>query len=434
MKIMVASDHAGFPLKQIVLEYLAAQGVQVLDGGTERAGQVVDYPDVATSVARALQRGECDRGILICGTGLGMSIAANRFPWVRAGLCSDSYSARQARAHNDSNVLCLGAWVTTPERAMGIIDDWLRAEYEGARHVPRLAKLRAMPGAEARSWGKVPFTPFLLSVALSPNFSVFGPLLFAGRLEEGIRTAAEAGFQAVELSLRTPGDIQFEAVTSLLDSCSLAVSAIATGQSYLHDGLAFCTPDSKTREAVVDRMRGLIDLAARFGARVIFGGVRGKLAGDRADWPRQRELAVAALRACAAYADERQVTVLIEPINRYETNYINTAAEGLALIDELGAANVRLLLDTFHMNIEEVDLCESLRRAGDRLGYVHLADSNRHAPGLGHLPFGPVFETLEGMDYRGPVGLEILPLPDDRSAALKGGHFMRAAKGDNGQT
>jgi sugar phosphate isomerase/epimerase len=111
--------------------------------------------------------------------------------------------------------------------------------------------------------------------------------------------------------------------------------------------------------------------------------------------------------------------VYVEPINRYETNFINTVADGLAALDAINEAEVKLLLDTFHMNIEEFDLSAALRAAGDRLGYVHFADSNRQAPGRGHIDFLSLLRTLKDMGYRGRITAEILPLPDDE-AALQG--------------
>jgi sugar phosphate isomerase/epimerase len=165
-------------------------------------------------------------------------------------------------------------------------------------------------------------------------------------------------------------------------------------------------------------------LASKFKAAVIIGGIRGRLSGTETEQAQQREAAVQAMRECARFAAAHHVMLLIEPINRYETNFINSAADGLALLDEIGEPSVELLLDTFHMNIEDVCINGSLEAAGDRLGYVHVADSNRRAPGQGHLDFRSVLHTLAKIGYEGPVTAEILPVPDDLKAIRQAGSFL----------
>ncbi len=142
MPIVVGSDHAGFAMKQTVLEHLTAAGEQVIDVGTFSADPV-DYPDYARAVAEAVLRGDAERGILICGSGVGASVAANKLPGVRAGLCHDTYSARQGVEHDDMNVLCLGARVIGPELALELVRAFLGASFSGEeRHRRRLAKIR----------------------------------------------------------------------------------------------------------------------------------------------------------------------------------------------------------------------------------------------------------------------------------------------------
>jgi sugar phosphate isomerase/epimerase len=254
-------------------------------------------------------------------------------------------------------------------------------------------------------------------VAISPRESGFAPLLFAGRLEEGLAAASELGFAAVELSLRSPDDVEPDALRSTLGAHHLALSAIATGQAWLVDSLCLAAPDPAVRSAAAGRLVGAIELAAEFGARVIVGGIRGRLVGTPAEQASQRAGAVEAIGECARRAAQLGVRLLIEPINRYETNFVNTAAEGLALLAEVGEPSVQLLLDTFHMNIEEQSLAGAVSSVGERLGYVHIADSNRRAPGEGHVDFAAVLAALEEIDYGGMLVAEILPLPDDRAAA-----------------
>ena len=271
--------------------------------------------------------------------------------------------------------------------------------------------------------------PFRFGVALSPEPTSFAPLLFAGRLEEGVRAAAQSGFHAVELSLRRPEAVQFDGLATLLNDNGLSLSAIATAQSCLHDALCLSDVRTDVRAVAVERLKGMIQLTARFDARVIINGIQGRLLGTADEQHSRRAGAVEAIGACARFAAHHGVTLLIEPINRYETNFVNTVAEGLALADEIGETSVKLLPDTFHMNIEEADMSASLRAAGDRLGYFHVADSNRHAPGQGHIDFPNLLQTLAQIGYRGYVTAEILPLPDDSTAMQRAGEFLNQLTG-----
>jgi len=138
--IAIAADHAGFALKQTLIEVLAGRGLTVLDLGTDGPASV-DYPDFGEALARAIETGRAERGVLVCGTGIGISIAANRNPAVRAALCHDGTSARLARLHNDANVLALGARLIGEEVAKDCLATFLDTEFEGGRHARRVAKL-----------------------------------------------------------------------------------------------------------------------------------------------------------------------------------------------------------------------------------------------------------------------------------------------------
>ncbi len=148
-------DHGGFPLRSTILELLRAEGLEVLDFGTF-SPEPVDYPDYAEAVGLAVREGRAQHGILVCGSGVGASIAANKIPGVRAALCHDSFSARQGREDDDCNVLCLGARVVGPSLASDLIRIWLAAKFSGAeRHRRRLAKVAAL---EVR-WQSEPCEP-----------------------------------------------------------------------------------------------------------------------------------------------------------------------------------------------------------------------------------------------------------------------------------
>ncbi|MDK2985055.1 MAG: ribose 5-phosphate isomerase [Clostridia bacterium] len=140
MKLALGSDHGGFNLKEKIKEYLDEKGITYEDMGTYNSGSV-DYPDFAKKVAEAVAKGEYERGILICGTGIGIGIAANKVPGIRAALCHDTFSARYAREHNNANILTMGERVIGPGLAIEIVDTWLKAEFSGGRHERRVNKI-----------------------------------------------------------------------------------------------------------------------------------------------------------------------------------------------------------------------------------------------------------------------------------------------------
>lgn len=144
MRIAIGADHAGFEMKRDLAGYLAKAGHEVTDLGTHSTAPV-DYPDIAEAVAQAIRNGQADRGVLVCGSGAGAAIAACKFPGVRAAVCHDSYSARQAVEHDDLNVLCLGSRVIGPALAQVLADTFLAASFSGEeRHMKRLAKIDAI--------------------------------------------------------------------------------------------------------------------------------------------------------------------------------------------------------------------------------------------------------------------------------------------------
>ena len=143
MKIAIASDHGGYALKQELIAHLAARGVECVDFGTD-SEESCDYPDYAAPACKAVLDGRCERGILVCGTGIGMSLAANKIRGIRCALCGDCYSAEMTRRHNNANMLALGGRVTGPELAFRIADLFLDTPFEGGRHQRRIDKVMAL--------------------------------------------------------------------------------------------------------------------------------------------------------------------------------------------------------------------------------------------------------------------------------------------------
>jgi len=138
VKLAAGSDHAGFAIKEAVVRRLRAQGHEVIDVGTTDGETSVDYPDYAHAVAAMVERGEVERGLLVCGTGLGVCMAANRHHGVRAADCTTPHLAEMARRHNDANVLCLAGRVLSEEEAWAITEVWMATPFEGGRHARRV--------------------------------------------------------------------------------------------------------------------------------------------------------------------------------------------------------------------------------------------------------------------------------------------------------
>jgi sugar phosphate isomerase/epimerase len=260
---------------------------------------------------------------------------------------------------------------------------------------------------------------FRYSIVLSTQPAQFQAVAFKGNLAENLAKIAAWGYDGVELAIRDPRLIDAPALCDLVAHHRLTVPAIGTGQAWGEERLSFSDPAADVRRAAVDRIKAHFPLAQRLDACVIIGLIRGTTQagvtqGQALQWVRD------ALRECCAEADRHGVKLALEPVNRYESSLVNTVAEGLALIEEVGAANLGLLFDTFHANIEEPRIEASLRAARARLYHVHVADSNRWHPGAGHLDFAAVLGVLRDIGYGGYVSGEFLPLPDAHAAAERG--------------
>ena len=263
-----------------------------------------------------------------------------------------------------------------------------------------------------------------LGIVLSTQPAAFDALAYQGDLERNIAKIAALGYAGVELAVRDPSLLDLEALEAAVTTNNLVVPAIGTGQAWGEEGLSFTDPDGAVRDAAIDRAKSHIPLAARMDATIIIGLLRGVLkegveAAQAMDW------LVDALWQCCAAAKGHGVRLALEPLNRYETPLVNTAAEGLDLLEAVGAGNLGLLLDTFHMNIEEPVIEESIRACRGRIFHFHLADSNRWYPGAGHLDFASILRTLYGTGYEGFVSGEFMPLPDADTAAQRAIGWLR---------
>jgi len=263
------------------------------------------------------------------------------------------------------------------------------------------------------------------SIVLSTQPAQFQAATFKGGLEPNLQRIAALGYAGVELAIRDPRLVDAGEIERLVRLHGLAVPAIGTGQAWGEEGLSFTDPDPEVRRAAIERTISHIPFAARTGAVIIIGLLRGVVK-PGVDGSQAMDWLVAALQQCCAAARPHGVRLALEPICRYETTLINNLAQGLELLRQVGAANMGLLADTFHMNIEEPVIEDSIRACGDRIFHFHVADSNRWYPGAGHLDFERILNTLLSTGYRGTVSGEFMPLPDADTAAQRGIAFLRS--------
>ncbi len=242
------------------------------------------------------------------------------------------------------------------------------------------------------------------------------PVLLRGSMDQLFLMARQLGYDGLELHLLRADDIERSQLLRLARDHGVAVSAIGTGKAASVEGLSFSSPDPQIRLRAVKRIQGQIELAACLGSSVIIGLVYGMLAGSEGERERQRQTALDCLGECAGAAKREGVNIFLEPLNRYESNHLNTLADARFVVDKVGVEEVRILADTFHMNIEEADIHRSLMETAGYLGHVHLADSNRQAPGHGHLEMRKILTSLRECRYAGYLSFEVLPIPGPQEA------------------
>ena len=266
-----------------------------------------------------------------------------------------------------------------------------------------------------------------LSIVLSTHAARFQAVAFKGDFESNVNKIAALGYDGVELAIRDPKLVDGAELLRIVSSRGLKVPAIGTGQAWGEEGLSFTDPDPAIRAAAIERVKSHAPLAERFGAVVIIGLLRG-IVRPGVEHAQAMDWLVEALQQCCVAARPYSVCLALEPICRYETTLINNVAQGLELIEQVGAENLGLLLDTFHMNIEERSIEDSIRACGDRIFHFHVADSNRWYPGAGHLDFPSILEALSGTGYQGFVSGEFMPLPDADTSARESIGFLRALR------
>jgi sugar phosphate isomerase/epimerase len=245
-----------------------------------------------------------------------------------------------------------------------------------------------------------------------------GPFVFWDGLEDGCERAAALGFDAVEIFPPAAEALDGGGLRDLLAARRLKVAAVGTGAGWVVHKYSLTSPDPAVRAQARVFIRSIIEAAAEYGAPAIIGSMQG-----RWEPPVTREQALAwlaeALEELGEWARAKGQVLLYEPLNRYETNLLNRLGDTVALLRNLRTKHVRILADLFHLNLEEASVPGALLAAGDYVGHVHFADSNRQAMGFGHTDVAGVIHALRTMGYQGYLSAEILPLPDSLAAASR---------------
>ena len=293
-------------------------------------------------------------------------------------------------------------------------------------------KKQAWAGSRAAQGRHLQQSVNRFSVVVSTHQASFEAVAFKGSVHDSLAEVAAAGYHGAELAVRNAAEVNGEQLRERAGELDLEIPAIGTGQMWGEERLSLTAEDELVRSRTLERLNDHIRLASELDSLVIIGLVRGVfpqpgLTEESFGWLED------GLRTTGRVAEQHGVRIALEAINRYETAYVNTVAEGLQLLERVGCDSVGMLLDTFHMNIEEPSITESIRSCGDKLFHVHVADSNRWYPGAGHIDFVDVLSTLNDINYQGYISGEFLPLPDGPSSIRMGIKNLRRIVDDLAQ-
>lgn len=264
----------------------------------------------------------------------------------------------------------------------------------------------------------------ILSMTVVDRIIGSAPFVCEGDFMDGIRRAAALGYTGVELHATDPCSLDGEAIGKALNETGLALCALGTGRAYVNEHLSISDPDDTVRAAAVARLKDFINVASSLHSMVIIGCMRGNV-NSADEIPAALERLGESMLTLDAYALDKDVTIVFEPINRYENNFLCNVGEICDFIHRYDLKATRVLLDTFHMNIEEADPEQTIRDHCADIAYVHIADSNRLYPGGGHTNFPHLLQVLEECGYRGAYSAECLPLPTKEEAQVRWLDYMK---------
>jgi len=253
-----------------------------------------------------------------------------------------------------------------------------------------------------------------------PDLEMPALAVYSGDLRAAFSKLGLLGYDGVELMIRRPDRLDGRQIRQWLEEYRLELAGICTGALCGEDKLGLVNPDLTVSQPAMSRFRELIDFASSWfgpGTPINIGRVRGS--GDPMQPEATLQVATEIFRELADYASPKGIRLLLEPITVNQVSFIITTQDGIAMVKRVGRPNFGLMLDVYHMNIEDVSIADSFREAREYCWHVHVCDNNRRWPGSAHLDFGAIFAVLEEIGYSGFVGTEIQPWPDPDTAARR---------------
>ena len=264
-----------------------------------------------------------------------------------------------------------------------------------------------------------------LGVAVAESVPEGTPVLFQGDFSEIIPKVAEIGYDAVEVHVQYPDQVNVEAWKETCEKYGIQVASLASGSAYLAEGISLTHRDPEKRRLAVERMKGHIRLAQKLGALATIEVLKGFASecGSKEEFVENyRE----SLEECIPYAEERGVTIAMECVNRKESDTFNTIAQCADFVRSFHSDALRIYIDTYHMDLEETDIPSAIRGAADMIAYAQISDRNRHYPDGQHCDMRLTTDTLKEIGYQGYLSLECRPEPTGEDAARKGLAFMKS--------
>lgn len=276
------------------------------------------------------------------------------------------------------------------------------------------------------------------AIVISVSKTKFGPVVFRGDLLQNITKAYKLGYNAVELAVKDPDAVNVKEVSKLLQEYNLVIPAIGTGQIYFDEGLSFSDKDEFVRNEAVDRVKKIINLAKNFNSSIIIGLIRGNIKDSENDFNKELEIAekrmFECLEKCLLYSERYNTKFLLEPLIRYNSNIFNKIGDVSNFLnkfkEKIDVDRIGILADTYHMNVEESIVEDSFSRYIDMIRYIHFSDSNRLAPGYGHINFKEIFKILKKEKYNNVISFEILPVPNPDISAKDALEYVKNIEKD----
>lgn len=238
---------------------------------------------------------------------------------------------------------------------------------------------------------------------------------YQGDMEEGFKRLRDLGYDGAELMIKDPALLDKEKIISMAERNNMIIPLLCTGEVFGQDKLSFMDRNSEVREQAIKRTKDIIDFASLLNAQVNIGRLRGQF---EVDIPREVSYgwAIDAFKEAAEHGEKRNVIVALEPVNILQGNFINSTQDGMKIVDEVGSKNLRIMLDVFHMHMEDKDISQSIMESKGYASYVHLTDSNRRYPGHCKLDFYKIIKCLYEIGYDYAAGVEVFQIPDQDTA------------------